>query len=334
MQEIKNIRDVDVCGKRVLVRVNFNVPIENVKILDDTRIRATLPTLQLLLERGVAKIILLTHLGRPGGKVANEFSVAPLRARLGELIDVSRIELLENLRFDLGEEANDTAFAQKLANLGDLYVNDAFADSHRAHASIVGIPKLLPAYAGLLLEEEVTQLTQALKPPPNSLAIIGGAKLETKLPLIEKFAGLYKKVLVGGALANECTPTQDNISLPVDGVPQLKGMFDIGEQTRALWSEEIKKAEFVLWNGTVGMYEKKEYNGGTDAIAQALVDSNCRAVLGGGDTLAALGKSDLGRSSLRSDLEKSGRVFLSTGGGAMLQFLADGTLLGIEALKN
>lgn len=327
MKTMKSIRDVEVGGSRVLVRVDFDVPLENGVIADDTRIRAALPTLNLLLEHGASKLILLTHLGRPGGKPVDELSVAPVRARLGELIDMSCIELLENLRFDSGEEhppaGGDPAFAKKLADLGDLYVNDAFADSHRTHASIVGIPTLLPHYAGLALEEEIAQLTQALSPPPNSLAIIAGAKSETKLPLIEKFANLYTKVLVGGALANEYTPSRNTVLLPVDGVPQRKGMFDIGEQTRVAWSEEIKNAAFVLWNGTVGMYEKKEYSGGTDAIAQALVGATCRAVLGGGDTLAATKKFTFDPK----------RIFVSTGGGAMLQFLADGTLPGIEALK-
>jgi len=355
--DIQSIRDADVVGKRVLVRVTFNVPIENGIVVDDVRIRAVLPTLTLLLERGAAKIILLTHLGRPRGVVVAELSVAPVRERLGELIDMSRIELLENLRFDPGEEANDATFAKKLAELGDVYVNEAFADSHRAHSSIVGIPNLVPSYAGLLLEQEIAQLTRALTPPTNSLAIIGGAKFETKLPLIQKFVGTYSRVLVGGAIANDLLRSRglpvgaslvsempvpvaiaenEQVALPRDLTVELETsrvahtadvrvderIVDIGPHTTQAWSEEIKKADFVLWNGTMGVCEKG-YCTGTEALAQALIGSDCRAVLGGGDTLAATKKFAFDPQ----------RIFVSTGGGAMLQFLADGALPGIEALK-
>ncbi len=381
-QTIKSVKDADVAGKRVLMRATFNVPIEHGAVVDDTRIRAVLPTLTLLLEGGALHIILLTHLGRPGGKMVEGLSVAPVCARLDELLSQNlasqkspaaprlfvqqgfaayeiseQITLLENLRFDPGEEANDAAFAKKLAALGDIYVNDAFADSHRSHASIVGLPKLLPSYAGLLLEQEIVQLTQALTPPQHSLAIIGGAKFETKLPLIEKFAQAYSRVVVGGAIANDLlrsrglpvgaslvsdTPVpvalaeNQRVTLPRDLTVELdesrvahtadvrvdERIVDIGPHTAVVWSDEIKKAGFVLWNGTMGVCEKG-YCSGTEALAQALVDSGCRAVLGGGDTLAATKKFAFDPR----------RIFVSTGGGAMLQFLADGTLPGIEALK-
>jgi phosphoglycerate kinase len=187
----------------------------------------------------------------------------------------------------------------------------------------VGVAKLLPAYAGLLVEREIEKLSHALAPQKPSLAIIGGAKLETKLPLIEALAKIYDKLLVGGALATEYKGGATNVLLPEDGIPPERPMFDIGPHTRAAWAAEIQKAAFVLWNGPVGVYEKSEYSGGTNALAEALVSSGVHAVIGGGDTDEALAK-------VHFDPEK---VFISTGGGATLEFLADGTLPGIEVLK-
>ena len=296
---------------------------EGTKVLDDSRIRATLPTISLLRDRGAAKIILATHLGRPDGKVVEELRTAPLFAYLKTLVSTTDMEMLENLRFNPDEEANDPAFAAELASHADVYVNDAFAASHREHASIVGVAKLLPSYAGLLVEREVAKLSAALTPAKPSLAIVGGAKLETKLPLIEKLSNIYDKVFVGGALANEYKGSMTNVFLPEDGIPQREGMFDIGPNTRKAWAAEIKKSAFVLWNGPVGMYEKEEYSGGTNGVAQAIVDSSAHAVIGGGDTDEALAKFTF-------DPEK---IFISTGGGAALEFLVDGTLPGLEVLK-
>ncbi len=323
MQGLKTVESAEVSGKRVLLRVDYNVPMEGTKVLDDSRIRATLPTISLLRDRGAAKIILATHLGRPDGKVVEALRTAPLLEHLKTLVTTTDIEMLENLRFNPGEETNDPAFAAELASHADVYINDAFAASHRAHASIVGVAKLLPAYAGLLVEREVAKLSEALTPAKPSLTIMGGAKLETKLPLIEKLSKIYDKVLVGGALANEYKGTAANVLLPEDGIPQREGMFDIGPTTQSTWREEIKKAAFVLWNGPVGMYEKPEYSAGTDAVAQALVDSGVQAVLGGGDTDEALAKFTFNPE----------KVFISTGGGATLDFLIDGTLPGLEVLK-
>lgn len=322
MQKVKSVRDADVKGKRVLVRLDLDVPMANGAVLDDKRLRFGLPTLELLHEQG-ATIIVIGHAGRPAGKVVENLRMVPIEKRLRELIDIPNLTVRENLRFDPREEANNAEFAQELAALGDIYVNGAFADSHRAHASIVGIPKFLPSYAGLRFVEEIKKLSTALTPPAGSVAIIGGAKPETKIPLIEKFAGLYAKVLVGGAIADEYMPTRTNIFLPTDGVPELKGMRDIGPQTAEAWAREIAGAPFVLWNGPMGMYEKEEYSRGTNVLAEALTKSSCGAVVGGGDTDAALAK-------FKFDPE---RIFISTGGGAMLQFLAEGTLPGIEALK-
>jgi phosphoglycerate kinase len=325
--QVKGVQDADIAGKRVLLRVDYNVPLDMTRgkpmIVDDSRMRATLPTITLLRDKGVAKIILATHLGRPDGKVVEELRTAPLFAHLQTLVTTTDMEMLENLRFNPGEEGNDPAFAAELASKADIFVNDAFADCHRAHASIVGVAKLLPAYAGLLVEREIEKLSHALAPQKPSLAIIGGAKLETKLPLIEALAKIYDKLLVGGALATEYKGGATNVLLPEDGIPPERPMFDIGPHTRAAWAAEIQKAAFVLWNGPVGVYEKSEYSGGTNALAEALVSSGVHAVIGGGDTDEALAK-------VHFDPEK---VFISTGGGATLEFLADGTLPGIEVLK-
>ncbi len=319
--QVKSVRDAGVRGKRVLLRVDFNVPMEGTVITDDTRIKAALPTINWLLEGG-ARVSLVTHLGRPGGKVVESLRTAPLSKRLSELLPGAGVTMLENVRFDPGEESNDEAFAKKLAEGQDIFVNDAFAASHRAHASIVGVAELLPSYAGLLIEKEIEKLSEALTPPKPSLAIVGGAKLETKLPLIEKLSPIYDKILVGGALANELKNPAANVFLPEDGLPEFKGMLDIGPKAKAAWVEEVKHAHFVLWNGPVGWYEKG-YGEATYALAQALVDSSVEAVIGGGDTAAAVAKFPF-------DPEK---IFISTGGGATLEFLAHGTLPGIEALR-
>ncbi len=358
MQEIKTLKDAVLAGKRVLVRVDVNEPLSDGKVANDLRIRAILPTLEYVHAQGAAQIILLAHLGRPEGVVVESLRLAPVESRLRELTTVP-FELRENLRFDPREEANDEGFAKELASLGDVFVNEAFADSHRAHASIVGIPKVLPSYAGLHFAEEVMKLSAALTPPKGALAIIGGAKFETKEPLIKKLLTLYDRVLLGGALANdvikarglpfgsslissvpvppevavnerlvvptdaifsETSSNAERSSLVVD-IRANEGIIDIGPVTAKKWSGEVAAAPFVLWNGPLGIYEKG-YRDGTDAVAAALVSSGVPAVVGGGDTAAAIEKH----------LFDPAKVFVSTGGGAMLQFLADGTLPGIEAL--
>lgn len=360
MQKIKSVAEAPVAGKRVLVRADLNVPIEGGVVVNDLRIRTVVPTLELLHASGAAKILILAHLGRPEGSVVESLKLAPVEAALRALTAVP-FEMRENLRFDPREEQNDPGFAQELASLGDLYVNEAFADSHRAHASIVGVPKLIPGYAGLRFEEEVRTLSGALTPPAGSIAVIGGAKFETKEPLIKKLLLLYSEVLLGGALANDVikarglpfggslisnTPvsldiaTDGRLVVPTDAIFAETGsnaersgsvvdiradesLIDIGPQTAKRWSEKLAAAPFVLWNGPVGMYERG-FSTGTELLAQTLAQSTGRAVIGGGDTAAAIAKYQF-------DPE---RVFVSTGGGAMLQFLADGTLPGIEALTN
>lgn len=363
---MKSIRDVDVAGKRVLVSADFNVPMKGGIIVDDARIRASLPTLELLRGRG-AKIVIITHLGRPGGKEVKELSVVPLAKRLGELMECrvtvapeeSDFMMLENLRFDPREEEGSMEYAQELATFGELFVNDAFSNSHRAHASVVGIPQLLPSYAGVRLLEEIEKLTEALHPPQGSVAIIGGAKFETKQPLIEKLIANYAKIFLGGALGNDVikarglpvgaslvsnTPaslavaSNDKLAVATDAVMQKENkeartglivdvrqderIVDVGPVTAAAWAQAAADAPFVLWNGPLGIYEEG-FTEASDLVARALAKSDARAVVGGGDTGAALLKYSF----------DPGKVFLSTGGGAMLQFLTEGTLPGIEALK-
>lgn len=360
MQGITSVSDAVVEGKRVLVRVDFNVPLKGGAVLDDSRIKAALPTIKLLQQRGAAKIILMSHLGRPGGTIDPRYDLAPVAARLAELVDTAAVELLPNVRFDPREEANDPAFAAELAAHGDVYVNDAFAASHREHASIVGVPKLLPAYAGLELLSEVEHLLAARTPPAGSLAIIGGAKFETKQPAIEQLLTNYAAVLLGGALGNDLikarglpfgaslvsagpVPTaiagDERIFVAADAVVRDAGanaerttlvvdtqateaIVDIGPQTADLWAQKVAQAPFVLWSGPLGVYEDG-FTRGTDTVAAALAASGVPAVVGGGDTVAALAK-------INFDKEK---VFVSTGGGAMLDFLVKGTLPGIDALK-
>lgn len=360
MQELKSVAGADVAGKRVLVRVDFNVPLQDGKVANDLRMRVAIPTLELLHQKGAAQIILLAHLGRPEGKAVEALRMAPVEAHLKTLTQVP-FELKENLRFDPREEQNDPAFAQELAALGEVYVNEAFADSHRVHASIVGVSKLLPAYAGLRLIEEVQTLMGALTPPKGSVAIIGGAKFETKEPLIRKLLPVYAEILLGGALANDVLKArglpfgaslvssipvppevaQDpRLQVPMDAVFGQHGvdvervggvvdirkdeeLIDIGPHTAEGWADKIVQAPFVLWNGPMGVYERG-FSSGTDALAAALSQSAGKAIVGGGDTAAAVEKYQFDKA----------RVFVSTGGGAMLQFLTDGTLPGLEPLRN
>jgi phosphoglycerate kinase len=357
-EEIKSVADADVSGKRVLVRVDFNEPMKNGAVENDSRIKAALSTLELLLKNGAAHITLMTHLGRPEGKIDETLRTAPLFAHLATLIDTSNMEMLENLRFDPREESNDEQLAKELAAHGDLYVDEAFSNAHRAHASMVGVPKLLPSYAGLELVSEVARLQPALTPPQNSLAIIGGAKFETKEPLIQKLLGTYPRMYLGGVLGSDwlkacglpvgasmvssvampnALACDSRIAGPIDVLVEDGGtreiavrdmhaderIVDIGSHTAAAWRDEITKSDFVLWNGPMGIYEQGR-TAGTDALADALVASNCRAVIGGGDTAAALAKFTFDPN----------QIFVSTGGGAMLEFLANGGYLpAIDVLK-
>lgn len=358
MQEVRSITDADVAGKRVLVRAVLNVPLQDGKVTDDARLRAILPTLELLHERGAAEIVLFGYVGRPEGRVVEELRVAPVAARLKELTSIP-FTMLENTRFDPCEEANDPELAKEYAAKGDIFVNDAFADSHRAYASTVAVAKLLPSYAGLLMQKEIESLASALTPPQGSVAVVGGAKFETKLPLIQKLLEAYGEVLLGGALGNDvikarglpfgaslisaepvpvAVATNERLHAPFDaivqGAPGAERMtlvsdiraeervVDIGPATAESWAHKVAAAPFVLWNGPLGMYEDG-FVDGTDALARALKQCGARAVVGGGDTVAALKKVDFDPA----------KVFVSTGGGAMLEYLTHGTLPGLDALR-
>ena len=334
MEDVKTLQDLpDIVDKIVLLRADFDVAIEGEKILDNTRIKAAIPTIKFLLDKK-SKIILLSHLGRPQG-VDKTLSLKPIKEVLETLIgqkvnffdnledkNFTSLNLLENLRFWPEEETNDLKFAKKLASLGEFYVNDSFAVCHRAHASIVGVPQFLPSFAGLRLEEEVKKLTQILKQPKNPLiAIIGGAKIETKLPAIKNLAKVADKVLVGGKLIFEIQKEnlEPNIIVASDDIDTK----DIGKESIENFSQIISEAKEIIWNGPLGLFEQEKYAVGTKAIAQAIIDSGAYSVVGGGETIAALNKFGF--------LDKMG--YVSTGGGAMLEFLAGKKLPGLEALE-
>lgn len=313
---MKTVRDFDVKNKRVLVRCDFNVPLdEQGNITDDFRIKQTLPTIEYLL-KNKAKVILMSHL-------ADNRSLDVVWDRVKKYLGAESREIifLDNLRINKGEEENDDNFARELAKLGDIYINDAFGVCHRAHASVVGVPKYLPSGAGFLLEKEVKILSMVLESPRRPLtAIIGGVKIESKSKVIEKFLEKADYLLIGGKIANVVSIESDKLYLPVDS----NNSFDIGSQTIKLFSEVIKKAKMIFWSGPMGRFEEPEYEEGTKAIAEA-ISSNQGAfkVAGGGDTLFAISKFGL----------QDKFDHLSTGGGAMLSFLGGEILPGLEALK-
>lgn len=392
LQQIKDLKD-----KRVLVRVDFNVAVtKDGRIAPDEsfKIEAALPTFKYLLEKK-AKVILMTHLGRPKGKKVPELKVDPVADYLSEVLkklvkkvdavvgpavekEIAKMKggevlMLENLRFEKGEEENNAALAKQLVRLGDVYVNDAFGVCHREAASISAITKFLPSYAGFLLEAEVSALSKVMKNPKKPLLLImGGLKFETKLLVIEKFLDKADKVLLGGGLASTClkalgyglgaSVTDDNylslakkiagnkkISLPIDVIAGRKdqscdfyhlpvpvkpcdlfkapyAIYDVGPATIREWAKLIKKAQTIIWNGPLGYFEQKPYDSGTLAMARLVAGRSkgkAFGVVGGGETVAALRQSKMAEYV----------DHISTGGGAMLEFLAGKKLPGIEALK-
>jgi len=338
---MKSVREAAVRGKKVLVRCDLDAPLSGGVMTDDFRLRACLPTLEYLVANE-AKIIVCGHLGRPGGEVVSELRLDPvakiLSAHLGAVYKADEVVgpvvsdvastmeggdvlLLENLRFHPGEENNDSQFAEELSSLADLYVNEAFAVCHREHASVVGVPQHLLAYAGLRLQEEVATLTAVRDDPPRPLVfIIGGAKAETKSPLVRKIAAYADKVLLGGKLMFEKSLVGvPNTVFPVDA----KDDYDVGPESIELFKKGLAAAGTVVWNGPLGKWEEEQYAGGTRQIAQHLAGSKAKVIVGGGDTLAALTACGL----------RDKMSFVSTGGGAMLAFLAGERLPGLEALE-
>lgn len=323
---MKTLKDFDVKNKRVLVRCDFDIPLdEKGNITDDFRIKKVIPTIEYLIENK-SKVILMGHLGRPGGKAVKTLKVEPVRKKLSEILGISikekdsQVILLENLRFDKRERENDSGFAQELAKLGDIYINDAFANSHRDHASIVGVPKYLPSGAGFLLEKEIKVLSNILENSEHPLvAIIGGIKIESKAKVIEQFLEKADHVLIGGKIAYNLNLTSSKLHLPVDH----KDGLDIGPKTIEMFSEIIRKAKMIVWAGPLGKFEDPVYEQGTKQIAEE-ISKNDKAfkIAGGGDTIFALTKW-----GLRDKFDH-----ISTGGGAMLQFLSGEELPGLKAL--
>jgi phosphoglycerate kinase len=297
----------DLKGKRVLVRVDWNV-IKDGRVSDEFRIKASLPTLNFLHDAG-AEVIIATHLEEGSTDLLAPFVPAGMK-------------LLPNLRENPGEKENSPEFAQELAAQADIFVNEAFSVSHREHASIVGVPKLIPSYAGLHFAEEYQQLSKAFQPVHPFLIILGGAKIETKLPMVEKFAHSADTIFVGGAMAVKAAELELDQKFGVLFPTGDLAALDANDETLRLLKAKIIEAKLIVWNGPLGKYEAG-YTKYTYELAQAIAEAEAETIIGGGDTLAAIQPLNL--------LEKYS--FVSTAGGAMLDFLANGTLPGIEALK-
>lgn len=390
----KSVKDIDVADKRVLVRVDFNVPLDKEgNVSDDTRIRAALPTITYLLEKG-AKVILASHLGRPKGKVDDRYRLDPVARRLGELLgkSVTKVDdcvgdepkaaiakmqpgdivLLENVRFYPEEEKNDEKFARRLAELGDIYVNDAFGAAHRAHASTEGVARFLPAVSGFLMQKEIDMLGRALSNPERPfVAILGGAKVSDKIAVIGNLIELVDTLIIGGGMANTfikasghdvgkslleadkvdlarelmakarakgikfllpvdvvvsetADPDVESKVVPVDNIPQDMMALDIGPDSVKYFSEALKQAKTVVWNGPMGVFEMSAFARGTFAIAEALTQSNATTIVGGGDSASAVEKAGVA--------DKISHI--STGGGASLEFLEGKVLPGVAALQD
>ncbi len=364
----KNLR-----GKTALVRVDFNEPLVGGRIKDSFRIKHTIPTIKLLLARG-ARIVLIAHIE---DEKKRQLSFKPLAREISRTLgmpvffessyDAARVRraaeknivLLENVRLHKGEEENDSAFAKLLASFADIYINEAFSVSHRNHASIVGVPRHLPAYAGLLFQREVEKLSHVLYPQKPFAVIVGGAKFETKFALLKKFVTRADAVFLGGVLANTFLAAHDleigkslfekkalgdikkhfllakKIILPFDVRLDGKGrtasafevgkadhIYDVGPETIAILADIIQTAKTILWNGPLG-YLEGGYDKGTRDLLRVLSRAKGKVIVGGGDTLEVLDRTKVGKSFFH----------ISTGGGAMLDFLADGALPGIDALR-
>ena len=334
-------------GKRVLVRCDFNVPVENGKVLDDFRIVKCLETIKFLLEKK-AKIILISHFGDPEGKRIENLSLDPVAKKLEEILkqkvkklkeaigekvknevfsmEPGEILLLENIRFYPGEENCEIDFAKELAKLGQFYVNEAFSVCHRKHASIYLLPKFLPSFYGFQLKKELETLENFLKNYQRPLVcLIGGKKIKDKAPLVKKFSEIGDWILVNHLIWEELLKSQieiknkEKILHPLDGIDEKS---DIGEKTLKIFEEKIKSAKTIFWNGPFGKIEQKKYSKGTEKLAKAILESSAFSLIGGGETIEFTNKLKI--------TEKFS--FASTGGGAMLKFLAGERLPGLEVL--
>jgi phosphoglycerate kinase len=314
MRRVRSVRDADVAGKRVLVRADLNVPLEEGRVADDARIRAALPTLELLRERGAGHVTVCSHLGRPKGEDL-AFAIAPVEARLRELFD-GPLTVLENTRFNPGETKNDAGFARELAEGQDVFVQDAFGSVHRAHSSTVGVTEFLPAYAGLLLERELAELGRLLGDVERPFVLIsGGAKVDDKLGVLQNLGGRADTVLIGGKMAEQVR--DDN---PLD----FEVVLDIGPESRRLFALQLRDARTVFWNGPMGVFEWPRFAEGTKAVAEAVAASPGHTVVGGADSARAL-----------AELGLTDRVdWVSTGGGAALELLEGKELPGVAAIPS
>jgi len=390
----KTLKDYNFKGKKALVRVDFNVPLENGNITDDTRIQAALPTIEYLIREG-ARVILMSHLGRPKGKVVDELRLDPVAERLADLLgkEVSKVDdcigdevkeavenlkdgdvlVLENTRFYPEEKNNDPEFSRKLASLADVFVSDAFGAAHRAHASTVGVTEFLPSVAGFLMQRELNVLGEVMEAPEHPfVAIMGGAKVSDKIGVIRNLMDKIDYLLVGGGIANtfirargyetgkslveedkldlarelldEAAEKGVEIVIPIDVVvadefsndanmkvvkideipEDWESLDSGGPDTIKLYSDIIKKAKTVIWNGPLGVFEFDKFAKGTNAIAQALAESNAKTIIGGGDSAAAIKKAGL----------EDKMTHISTGGGASLMFFEGKPLPGVEALDD
>lgn len=392
MTSYHTLTNLDVHGKKVLLRAGFDLPIENGFITDDSRVVALVPTMRYILDHG-ASLIILSHQDRPKGKVVPAMSQKPLVPVLETLLGTSvqfaescvgevtkqmvdaltpgQVLLLENVRFDAREESNDDGFAKELASYADVYVNDAFPNCHRNHASMVGIPQYIPSCMGLELEEEVKHLSAVLDHPVHPLTlIVSGAKIETKVPVIAAFLNRGDHILVGGAIANTLlmasgknvgsslaeasftgqakeildTKSSATIHLPIDAIvaeapdssarsvsidaiPSDCAIFDLGPQTALHYASVIAASQTIVWNGPLGMYEQEQFSGASKCIAESLrqaVDRGATVIVGGGDTI------DL---HTKYGLDMTRYLFVSTGGGAMLDFLSGNPLPALDVLR-
>ena len=389
---MKSIRDLPLRGRKLFLRVDFNVPLEDGRVSDDTRIVETLPTVRLARESG-ARVICASHLGKAKGKRKPELSLAPVAVRFAEKLGVpvrfvedcigpeaaraadalgdGEVLLLENLRFHAGEEANDPEFAKALAALAEVYVDDAFGAAHRAHASVVGVPKLMAEKgAGLLLEKEVRELSRLLEPQRPFAAILGGAKISGKIDTLRVLSRRADVLLVGGGMANHfvraiglpvgrslleedkvalareildyCKEAGKTIALPSDFVvakspddgagartvsinriPEDAMALDVGPKTLEQFARLLAPAKTIFWNGPMGVFEKPPFDRGTRALAMLVADSKAVTVVGGGESVQAAHEAGVADRF----------THVSTGGGASLEFLAEGKLPGIEALS-
>ena len=390
----KTIKDIDLKGKKVLVRCDFNVPYdENRKITDNRRIVAALPTINYLIENN-CKVILCSHLGRPKGEVKPEFSLNIVAEELSKLLgkevklakdvvgeDAQKLAselkegeamLLENVRFEPGEEKNDEELSKKFASLAEVFVNDAFGTAHRAHSSTTGVASFLPAVSGFLIEKELNFLGNALENPERPfVAILGGKKVSDKIGVINSLLEKVDTLMIGGAMAytffksmgynvgnsvceedkldlakelmekakekgvkfmlpvdtkvgKEFDPNTESKTVKYTEIPDGWEGYDIGQETIDIYSEELKNAKTVIWNGPLGLFEFEQFAIGTNSIAKILADVDCVKIIGGGDSAAAVEKAGLA--------EKFTHV--STGGGASLEFLEGKKLPGIEAIQD